>query len=220
MKKLGARSTSPARQGPDLSLEAALLRADPACAPVCGIDEAGRGPWAGPVCAAAVILDPACIPAGIDDSKRLSPRRREAAFAQIMVLAEVGVGLAEAREIDAIGILPANDLAMARALAALPRRPGHALIDGNRVPPGFAVGAVAIVKGDGKSLSIAAASIIAKVTRDRIMTALAELHPGYGWERNMGYGVPAHARGLKEWGVTPHHRCSFAPIRKMLGEDI
>ena len=211
---------SPARQGPDLSLEGALLRADPACDPVCGIDEAGRGPWAGPVCAAAVILNPADIPDGINDSKRLSAKRREAIFAQIMDAAEVGVGLAEAAEIDAIGILPANDLAMARALAALPRRPGHALIDGNRVPPGFNIPASAIIKGDGRSLSVAAASIIAKVTRDRIMTALAEAHPGYGWETNMGYGVPAHVRGLNQWGVTPHHRCSFAPIRKMLGEDI
>jgi ribonuclease HII len=209
-----------ARPGPDLSLEAALLRADPACDPICGIDEAGRGPWAGPVCAAAVILNPASIPDGINDSKRLSAKRRDAIFAQIMETAEVGIGLAEAAEIDAIGILPANDLAMARALAALPRRPGHALIDGNRVPPDFAIRATAIIKGDGKSLSVAAASIIAKVTRDRIMTALAAAHPGYGWDSNMGYGVPAHARGLKDWGVTQHHRRTFAPIRKMLGEDI
>jgi len=124
--------------------------------------------------------------------------------------------------LEEIVVAPGRDPApaMARALAALPRRPGHALIDGNRVPPDFPLRATAIVKGDGRSLSVAAASIIAKVTRDRIMTALAEAHPGYGWERNMGYGVPAHQRGLKEWGVTPHHRCSFAPIRKMLGEDI
>ncbi|MFT7027519.1 MAG: ribonuclease HII [Paracoccaceae bacterium] len=209
-----------ARIRPDLSLESALLRADPACAPVCGIDEAGRGPWAGPVCAAAVILDPAAIPEGIDDSKKLTPARRETAFAAIMTSAEVGVGLAEVAEIDALGILRANDLAMVRAMAALPRRPGHALIDGNRVPPGWDGAATAIVRGDGRSLSIAAASIIAKVTRDRIMTALAAEHPGYGWESNMGYGVPAHHGGLKRWGVTPHHRQSFAPIRKMLGEDI
>ncbi|MGG7568325.1 ribonuclease HII [Rhodovulum sp. DZ06] len=216
------RAPAAPRPRPDLSLEGALQRADPSCVPVCGIDEAGRGPWAGPVCAAAVILDPADIPDGIDDSKRLTAKRREALFDEIQARARWGIGFAEAPEIDAIGILPANDLAMARALAALGaapgHAPGHALIDGNRVPPGFPVPATAVVKGDGKSLSIAAASILAKVARDRVMTALAEQHPGYGWERNMGYGVPAHRQGLKSLGVTPHHRCSFAPIRKILGE--
>lgn len=208
------------RPRPDLSLEAALLRADPSAAPICGVDEAGRGPWAGPVCAAAVILDPAAIPAGVDDSKRLTPKRREALFDEILAAADCGIGLAEAAEIDALGILRANDLAMSRALAALPSRPGHALIDGNRRPPDFGVPSTPVVKGDARSLSIAAASILAKVSRDRIMFALASVHPGYGWETNMGYGVPAHREGLKRWGVTPHHRRSFAPIRKILGEGI
>jgi ribonuclease HII len=212
--------TRPPRLRPDLTLEGALARVDPGCLPICGIDEAGRGPWAGPICAAAAILARDDVPDGIDDSKRLTPARREAVFAALMARAEIGVGLAEVAEIDAFGIVRANDLAMARALAALPRRPSHVLIDGNRVPPGFAAPATAVVRGDARSLSIAAASIIAKVTRDRIMTALAAAHPGYGWETNMGYGVPAHRGGLNRWGVTPHHRRSFAPIRKMLGEEI
>lgn len=208
------------RPRPDLSLEAALRRADPSCEPICGIDEAGRGPWAGPVCAAAVILDPAAIPEGIDDSKKLTAARREKLFDQILAQAKCGIGLAEAAEIDALGILGANDLAMSRALAALPVVPGHALVDGNRRPRDFACPSTPVVKGDARSLSIAAASILAKVTRDRVMIALAKSHPGYGWETNMGYGVPAHRDGLKSLGVTQHHRRSFAPIRKILGEGV
>ena len=205
---------------PDYALEAALLRADPACAPVAGMDEVGRGPWAGPICAAVAILDPATAPEGIDDSKKLSPARRARLHDLIRQTARCGVGLAEAEEIDALGLMAANDLAMARALENLGETPGHLLIDGNRTPRGLPCPATPVVKGDGKSLSIAAASIVAKVTRDRIMTTLAEHHPHYGWETNIGYGVPAHRAGLKAWGVTPYHRRSFAPIRKILGEDI
>ncbi len=183
---------------------------------ICGVDEAGRGPWAGPVVAAAVVLDRGCIPPGLDDSKKLTPRRRAALFDAIRAAACVGVGIASVEEIDALNILRANDLAMCRAIEALEPAPGAALIDGNRVPPGLPCRARALVGGDGRSLSIAAASIIAKVTRDRIMAELARAHPGYGWERNMGYGTPQHRAALIRLGVTPHHRRSFRPIHNIL----
>jgi len=199
--------------GPDYSFEAA------ATAPVCGVDEAGRGPWAGPVVAAAVILNPADIPEGLNDSKKLTAKRREALFDEINARAKVGTGITEVAEIDEINILNATYLAMRRAIDALPQPPAHALIDGNRLPPDLPCTAETIVKGDGRSLSIAAASIIAKVTRDRIMVALAQQFPGYGWEKNAGYGVPAHQEGLKRLGVTPHHRVSFKPIHKMLYQE-
>ncbi|MEL6678366.1 MAG: ribonuclease HII [Pseudomonadota bacterium] len=196
---------------PDLSFEAMHE------GPVCGADEAGRGPWAGPVVAAAVILPVDGIPEGIDDSKRLSPARREALFDAILACAHVGIGRAEVEEIDSRNILVASEAALARAVAALPLPPRVALIDGKRVPPDLPCPAVALVKGDSRSLSIAAASIVAKVTRDREMRDLAKVHPGYGWETNMGYGTAAHAEGLQRLGVTPHHRRSFKPIHKILG---
>ncbi|MDT8345057.1 MAG: ribonuclease HII [Thermohalobaculum sp.] len=186
--------------------------------PCAGVDEAGRGPWAGPVVAAAVVLDPARLPLGLNDSKKLAAARREALFAALAGVAAIGVGRAEVGEIDTLGILRANDLAMRRALAALPVRPARALIDGNRVPPGLDCPAEAVVRGDGAVLSIAAASIIAKVTRDRIMTALAREFPQYGWERNAGYGTAAHRAALERHGVTALHRRSFAPIHKILCE--
>lgn len=187
--------------------------------PVCGIDEAGRGPWAGPVVAAAVILDPLRFPEGLNDSKKLSAKRRDALFDAINKTALVGVGIATVQEIDEMNILQATFLAMRRAAEALPQCPSYALIDGNKVPPNLICEAQAIVKGDGRSLSIAAASIIAKVTRDRIMVTLAQQFPGYGWERNAGYGVKAHQEGLNRLGVTPHHRVSFKPIHKMLYQE-
>ncbi len=187
--------------------------------PVAGVDEAGRGPWAGPVVAAAVILDPGRIPTGLNDSKKLSAPRREALLAALRKTAEIGLGVASVEEIDRLNILRAADLAMRRALGALPRPAGFALIDGNRVPPGLPCPAAALVKGDARALSVAAASIVAKVERDRIMAALAALHPGYGWERNAGYGVPAHLAALRAQGVTPHHRRSFRPILNMLCEE-
>ena len=187
--------------------------------PVAGVDEAGRGPWAGPVVAAAVILDPARIPPGLNDSKKLSALRREALLSVLQVTAEIGLGVASVEEIDRLNILRAADLAMRRAIAALPRAPGFALIDGNRVPPDLPCPAAALVKGDARALSVAAASIVAKVERDRMMAALALDHPGYGWERNAGYGVPAHLAGLRAHGVTPHHRRSFRPILNMLCEE-
>jgi len=184
-------------------------------APICGIDEAGRGPWAGPVVAAAVILRPDGIPAGLADSKTLSKARREALFAELQEVAVVGVGRAEVAEIDRLNILAATMLAMARAVAGLAEAPGHALVDGNRAPD-LPCGLECLVKGDGRCLSIAAASIVAKVSRDREMAALAERFPGFGWERNAGYGTAEHRAGLARLGPNEMHRRSFAPIRKLL----
>ncbi|TPE52265.1 ribonuclease HII [Amaricoccus solimangrovi] len=185
-------------------------------APVCGVDEVGRGPWAGPVVAAAVILDVTAIPAGLDDSKRLPAARRAALHDELIVSARWGVGIASVAEIDEINILQASFLAMRRALAALGTPPAVALIDGKHLPPGLPCEGRAIVGGDGRALSIAAASVIAKVTRDRMMTELARDFPGYGWESNMGYGTRAHQSGLARLGITPHHRRSFRPIHNIL----
>lgn len=199
---------------PDFEREAALwargLRR------VAGVDEAGRGPLAGPVVAAAVILDPARLPEGIDDSKRLPAARRDRLAAAIRDSAAVGLGLAEAEEIDALGIAPATFLAMRRALLALPLGPDHALIDGPWLPPDLPCPATPVVGGDRLSLSVAAASIVAKSWRDRRMVALAQQHPGYGWETNRGYGSKSHIAALRRLGPTPFHRRSFAPLREML----
>jgi ribonuclease HII len=181
---------------------------------VCGIDEAGRGPLAGPVVAGAAVIDMARLPQGLDDSKKLTHKKREQLFAELMESAEIGIGIASVEEIDEINILQATMLAMSRALDALATPPAFALIDGNRLPQ-LACPARAIVKGDARVLSIAAASIAAKVTRDRIMCALAETHPGYGFEKHMGYGTAAHLDALTRLGPCPHHRRSFAPIRNM-----
>ncbi len=198
---------------PDLTAEVAFAEIG---STICGVDEAGRGPWAGPVVAAAVVLDRGRIPPGLNDSKKLTPRRRAALFDAVRASALVGVGIASVEEIDALNILAANDLAMLRAIGALRPAPEAALIDGNRVPPGLPCRARALVGGDGRSLSIAAASVIAKVTRDRIMEELAQAHPGYGWERNRGYGTPEHRAALIRLGVTPYHRRSFRPIHNIL----
>lgn len=184
--------------------------------PVAGVDEAGRGPLAGPVVAAAVILDPACIPAGLDDSKVLSAKRREVLCAALFEVAQVGVGIATVEEIDEINILRASHLAMCRAIEALPVPPAHVLIDGNLIPRGLLLSAEAIVKGDARSQSIAAASIVAKTRRDAIMVDLAQQHPGYGWERNAGYPSKSHKLALQNLGVTPHHRRSFKPVHNIL----
>lgn len=206
---------SPARPDfPDLTSEEALLRRHGGC--VAGVDEAGRGPLAGPVVAAAVILDPDDIPDGINDSKMLLRKAREEIYAQIARRARYAVAIAEVERIDRLNILHATMWAMTAAVAGLVDRPAAVLVDGNRLPelpcPGHAV-----VGGDGLSLSIAAASIVAKVTRDRLMTVLAEEHPGYGWERNMGYSTPEHFAAIDRLGVTVHHRRSFAPVRAALG---
>jgi ribonuclease HII len=188
--------------------------------PIAGVDEAGRGPWAGPVVAAAVILDPDNIPPGIADSKALDPDAREALFPRIMESARVGVGIADVVRIDQDNILNATMWAMTVAVKALPsgkgQKPKLVLVDGNRAPR-FACKARTIVKGDARSLSIAAASIIAKVTRDRLMIALGREFPGYGFERHKGYGTPEHADALARLGVTEHHRRSFRPVQLALG---
>ena len=183
---------------------------------VAGVDEAGRGPLAGPVVAAAAVLDRDRFPEGLDDSKKLGLRARERLFDDIMQMADVGVGIASVAEIDDLNILYASHLAMERAVAGLTSAVDHALIDGNMIPKGLICPATALVKGDGRSLSIAAASIIAKVTRDRIMVDLAQQFPGYGWEKNAGYPTKAHREALTALGVTPHHRRSFKPVHNML----
>jgi len=185
---------------------------------VAGVDEAGRGPWAGPVVAAAVILDRDNFPQGLDDSKKLSAKKREALFDPIMETAIVGIGQASVEEIDDINILQATMLAMRRAVDNLDPQPGHILIDGNRLPE-MKISAETIIKGDGRSFSIAAASIIAKNFRDRIMAELAKSWPDYGWERNAGYGTALHREGLNLVGISPHHRKSFAPIRKIRNQE-
>ena len=182
---------------------------------VAGVDEAGRGPWAGPVVAAAVVIGDACLPAGINDSKKLKPGMREALLEQIMASCQCGIGSASVEEIDSLNILQATKLAMRRAIDALPVPPTHALVDGNQ-PPTLPCAVTTLVGGDGLSLSIAAASIVAKVTRDRLMARLAQECPGYGWERNAGYGTPSHQKGLATLGVSVHHRRSFAPIKALL----
>jgi len=187
---------------------------------VAGVDEAGRGPLAGPVVAAAVILDPARLPDGLNDSKKLSPAARERLFDEIRGCAPAYAIRAASLEVIAErNILGASLHAMAEALAALPVPPAHALIDGNR-PPKSPVPCTALVGGDSKSLSIAAASILAKVMRDRLMTKLAERYPAYGWERNAGYPTPAHKAALESIGASPHHRMGFAPLRKILGPPV
>jgi ribonuclease HII len=184
--------------------------------PVAGVDEAGRGPWAGPVVAAAVILDPKRIPSGIADSKVLDADDRESIYQRLMVTARVGVGIADVDRIDRDNILNATMWAMRQAVAGLAETPGLALIDGNQIPT-LPVTARAIVKGDARCLSIAAASIIAKVTRDRLMTALGRELPMYGFERHKGYGTPEHKHALARHGASPHHRRSFRPVQLVLG---
>jgi ribonuclease HII len=183
---------------------------------ICGVDEAGRGPLAGPVVAAAVILQKGRIPKGLNDSKQLSEDDRESLYPKIMKMAvAVGVGEASVGEIDMVNIRQATHLAMARAVRALSVPPIFALVDGND-PPALPCRCDTLVGGDGRSLSIAAASIVAKVTRDRMMVALDHEFPGYNWRSNKGYGTPDHYHGLKIHGVTVHHRRSFSPIHYLL----
>ena len=198
---------------PDLSLEAQIGGI------VAGIDEVGRGPLAGPVIAAAVILDVPRLPprllAKLDDSKALSAKLRQEVQALLTDCATIGLGRAEVAEIDEINILNATLLAMARAYDALGITADGALVDGNR-PPKLPCPVQTVVKGDSISLSIAAASVVAKVARDAEMAQLAEQFPGYGWERNAGYGTAEHMAALSRLGATPHHRRSFAPVRSIL----
>ncbi|NNK68036.1 MAG: ribonuclease HII [Rhodobacteraceae bacterium] len=202
------------KPGPDFTHEIALLSTG--ILRVAGVDEAGRGPLAGPVVAAAVILQQDRTPDGLNDSKKLSAKTRNRLKVEIEALASVGVGIASVEEIDALNILRASHLAMERALADLNPPPDHALIDGNMIPRGLTLPCDALVRGDGRSLSIAAASIIAKCTRDEIMVDLAQQHPGYGWAQNAGYPTAAHLKALRNLGPTPHHRRSFKPVHNIL----
>jgi len=198
---------------PDFTHEEAAFAAG--MARVAGVDEVGRGPLAGPVTAAAVRLDPARIPAGLADSKQLGAVRREALYAAIMDCAEVAVAHASVAEIEELNILRASHLAMTRALARIGPL-DLALIDGVHLPRDLPCRGRTIVRGDACCLSIAAASIVAKVIRDRIMVDLAQQHPGYGWERNAGYPTKEHLAALLNLGVTPAHRRSFKPVHNIL----
>jgi ribonuclease HII len=203
-----------ARAGPDMLLE----RACPA--PVCGIDEAGRGPWAGPVCAAAVILKPRAAIRGLDDSKKLTARQREALEPTIKARAVAwGVGFASVEEIASLNILHATGLAMRRAVEAMAVAPIFALVDGNYAFP-LPCPVKTVVGGDGVSASIAAASILAKTARDRLMALLDQSYPGYGFAAHKGYRAPIHARALLERGPCEIHRLSWAPVRlALMGRD-
>lgn len=182
---------------------------------IAGIDEAGRGPWAGPVVAAAAIIDKTRNLSGINDSKKLTHAKREKLYNIICAEHQVGVGISSVEEIDQSNILAATKLAMLRAYNNLPKQADIALIDGNQLPK-LPCKMEFVVGGDAKSVSIAAASIIAKVTRDRIMSELALQFPEYLWQKNAGYGTAAHQEALLKFGVTEHHRKTYAPIRKLL----
>ncbi|MDO5471517.1 MAG: ribonuclease HII [Akkermansia sp.] len=199
---------------PDMSAEAAAYAEGRTR--VCGIDEAGRGPLAGPVVAAAVVLPPGYELPGLNDSKKLTARRREALYEHLMADESVlkCVATATVAEIDELNILRATHLAMARAAQGLPQPVDFCLIDGLAVP-GFPLPSANLVKGDARSLSIAAASVLAKVTRDRYMAQLAEQYPQYGFDRHAGYGTKAHLQAIQQYGITPHHRRSFAPVAQM-----
>ncbi len=199
---------------PDFSFEQAAINRG--LARIAGVDEVGRGPLAGPVTAAAVILDPTRIPDGLNDSKKLTAKRREALYDQIMEVAQVSIAEASVEEIDRLNILRASHLAMERAVAGLSVSPDHVLIDGNMIPAGLTLSCEAIVKGDARSLSISAASIMAKTWRDRGMWDLAQQFPGYGWETNAGYPSKSHKLALQSLGATPHHRRSFKPVHNIL----
>ncbi|MCQ2741660.1 MAG: ribonuclease HII [Alphaproteobacteria bacterium] len=197
---------------------------------VVGIDEAGRGPWAGPVAAGAVIFLTQNIDAylleNLDDSKKISSKKRESLYEKLLETQNqgqllTGVGLASAEEIDTLNILQATFLAMNRAVAQLQQQPAFALVDGNQKPKGLVCPCQTIVKGDARSYSIAAASIMAKVYRDRLMRRLGEQYPMYGFEKNAGYGTKAHIEGLKKYGIVSGvHRLSYAPIAKFLQKDV
>lgn len=204
---------------PDFSFEETSL------SPVVGVDEAGYGPWAGPLVCASVWLNPQKIPAilvtDLNDSKKLTKSKREFLFEILRkgcgIFCEIGVGVATPQEIDTLNVLKANFRAMERAVQQLKIVPKTLLVDGIR-NPGFHPNTLTIKQGDGRSLSIAAASIIAKVTRDRFMTELAGQYPVYGWDTNAGYGTASHIRAIKEHGITPHHRQSYKPIKAIMNE--
>ena len=186
---------------------------------IAGVDEVGRGPLAGPVFAAAVILDPKHIPNGLNDSKKLSAAKREILLKAIMEHAEVSIASASEREIETINILQASHLAMVRAVHNLKKQPDHVLVDGNLIPRNLEIPATALIKGDSRSVSIAAASIVAKISRDFVMCDLGQQFPGYGWEKNAGYPTAQHLKALQDLGVTPHHRRNFKPVHNILYQE-
>lgn len=200
--------------GPDYSFE--QQAAAQGYLRIAGVDEVGRGPLAGPVTAAAVVLDPARIPTGLNDSKKLTKRARQNLYDEILQVADVSIAHATVEEIDSLNILRASHLAMMRALEGLTAPADYALIDGNILPRDLTLPARTIIKGDSLSQSISAASIVAKVCRDYVMLSLAQQYPGYGWETNMGYGSKSHIAALRDLGPTPHHRRSFKPVYQML----
>lgn len=204
----------PLPPAPSFDLEAALM--EQYAGPVAGIDEAGRGPWAGPVVVAAVILDPDRIPEGLNDSKLMTAAAREDRYQAIMATSIVSVVIGPVRQIDRINILQASLWGMRAAYRRLGVPIGAALIDGNIIPRRFPCKARAVVGGDGLSLSVAAASIIAKVTRDRLMVKLSRRYRRYAWDSNKGYGTREHADAIKKHGVCTHHRRSFSPIERAL----
>jgi ribonuclease HII len=202
---------------PDFSFERAALAQG--YSRIAGVDEVGRGPLAGPVTAAAVVLDPAQIPDGLNDSKKLSKKARARLYDEILRVADVSIAHATVEEIDEHNILRASHIAMIRALDGLKTPADYALIDGNMIPHGLNLPSQTIVKGDSLSQSISAASIMAKICRDCVMLSLAQQHPGYGWETNMGYGSKKHMDALQKLGVTPHHRRSFKPVHNILYQE-
>ncbi len=202
---------------PDFSIEQEWL--EKGASVLVGVDEVGRGPWAGPVVAAAVCLNPADLPVGATDSKKLSAKKRLLLCEEIKQKAKWCIAEASVEEIDKLNIREATLLAMTRAVEGLNLQVNHTFVDGNALPSALpSVTAECVIKGDSKVLSIACASIIAKVYRDNLMASLAADYPHFAWEKNAGYGTKAHQQGLSEFGVTPHHRKSFKPIRALLGQ--
>jgi ribonuclease HII len=200
---------------PDLGLARELAARAEGFTCIAGLDEVGRGPLAGPVVSAAVVLDLDNVPRGLADSKALTAARREALFAEILATSRVGIASVSHQEIDAINIRQASLLAMCRALAALPCKPDMALVDGND-PPGLPCATEAVIKGDSHIASIAAASIVAKVVRDRMMARLGQAYPAYGFASNAGYSTKAHLSAVANEGPCPFHRLSFSPLRQGL----
>jgi len=206
-----------AKSTPSFEFEKAAIESG--FARICGVDEVGRGPLAGPVTAAAVVLDPRNIPDGLNDSKQLTAKKRDALYDLLLEQADVSIADATVEEIEQHNILQASHIAMRRAISGLKSPADYALIDGNQVPKGLNIPSGTLVKGDTRSLSIAAASIVAKVWRDRLMVTLSQQYPHYGWATNAGYPTKEHKAGLKSHGVTPHHRRTFAPVHNILWQE-
>ena len=198
--------------GPDFSFEQRLL--DAGTSVICGVDEVGRGPLAGPVVAAAAILNPNDFPDGLNDSKKLTEKKRIELFDTLMGSCTFSIASVSAATIDKINVRAASLLAMTQAISGLEKAPDHALVDGNALPPNMPCEASTLIRGDGRSVSIAAASIIAKVTRDRMMERAARRFPGYGFEKHKGYGTKQHMDALATLGPCPLHRMTFAPVRE------